>query len=444
MTTPPRQPDPSIAETGRVAAVPQEVTGQPRRVVVGRVSLAATFRALRHRNFRLFFCGQLVSLIGTWMDATAKGWLVYQLTGSKVLLGVVAAASSFPLLLFSMWGGSVADRWPKRSVLVVTQLAMMIPALALAVLVATGLVRPWHVVALAAATGLAMAFDIPCRQAFVVEMTSKDDLMNAISLNSSVFNGARVIGPALAGWLMAWAGLSVCFLINGLSYLAVIAGLLAMRLPPHVPPAQPVSTWRHAAEGLRYVGQHRGVRGLLLLLAVVGVFGWSYSVLMPAFARDVIHVGERGFGLLLSANGFGALVGALVVATLGGRLAVRLILVGGLSLFAVMLLALAWAPGLTTAMLALALGGLGLMMFFATSNTVVQTSVTDEMRGRVMGVWVLVFGGMTPIGSLIAGSLAQSFGVSIAITIGAVVCAGAVAVAHAILRSGPRRLGSAA
>ena len=215
----------------QVASVPQEVTGQPRRVVVGGVTWRDTFAALKHRNFRLFFVGQLVSLTGSWMQNTAQGWLVYQLTGSKVLLGTVAAVGSLPMLLLSVWGGSVADRHPKRTVVFFTQTGMMLLAFVFAALVGSGHIQPWHILVLAALGGVAMAFDMPARQAFMVEMTSREDLMNAVSLNSSIVNGARVVGPAVAGFLMAHVGMTWCFLLNGFSFIAVIAGLLMMRLP---------------------------------------------------------------------------------------------------------------------------------------------------------------------------------------------------------------------
>ena len=278
-----------------------------------------TFAALRHRNFRLFFFGQLISLIGTWMQNTAQSWPVYQLTGSKLLLGIVAAVGSAPMLFFSLWGGSVADRHPKRVVLLWTQSGMMVLAFVFAALVWSKLVQPWHILVLSALGGVAMAFDMPARQAFMVEMSSREDLMNALSLNSSIVNGARVAGPAVAGILIASAGLTACFVLNGLSFLAVLAGLLMMRLPTFMPPARPESNWQHALEGF---DTWPGTAGstLLLLFGIVGVFGWSYSVLMPAFASDVLRVGSREYGMLLSANGIGALCGALTVATYGDRL----------------------------------------------------------------------------------------------------------------------------
>jgi len=415
----PPRPDNRAAN---VSMVPEEITGQPRRVVSGALPWRQTFAALKHRNFRLFFFGQLISLIGTWMQNTAQGWLVYDLTKSKLLLGTVAAVGSAPMLLFSLWGGSVADRHPKRTVLLWTQSGMMVLAFVFAGLVWSGWVRPWHILVLAALGGVAMAFDMPARQAFVVEMTSREDLMNALSLNSSIVNGARVVGPAAAGILMAQAGLGTCFALNGLSFLAVLAGLLMMRLPKFVPPVQPESNWQHALDGFAYVARHRRVRTLLLLFSIVGVFGWSYSVLMPAFASDILHVGSSEFGMLLSANGIGALCGALTVATYGDRMPRRLLVFGGLGLFSLMLLLLAGTRDYYLALALLAISGWGMLLYFSTTNTLIQLSVEDGMRGRVMGIWALVFGGMMPVGGMEAGTLSHWLGVPPAVAIGAIVC----------------------
>jgi MFS family permease len=418
-------PDEQAPLPTQVASVPQEVTGQPRRVVVGGVTWRDTFAALKHRNFRLFFVGQLVSLIGSWMQNTAQGWLVYQLTGSKVLLGTVAAVGSLPMLLLSVWGGSVADRHPKRTVVFCTQTVMMLQAFVFAALVWSGHIQPGHILVLAAAGGAAMAFDMPARQSFMVEMTSREDLMNTVSLNSSIVNGARVIGPAVAGFLMAQVGMTLCFFLNGLSFLAVIAGLLMMRLPQFVPPAEPASTGRHMLEGFAYVANHRRVRTLLLLFGVVGIFGWSYSVLLPAYATDILHVGERGYGALLSANGLGALCGALTVATFGNRVRPRLMILGGLWLFSAMLLLLAVVRWYPLVLLCLAVGGWGMLLYFATTNTLIQTTVSDAMRGRVMGIWALVFGGMMPVGGLESGLVSHAIGVPWTVALGALICAGA-------------------
>ena len=413
--------------TAPIASLPPAATARPPRS--GSVSWRDTFAALKHRNFRLFFIGQLVSLIGTWMQSTAQGWLVYQLTGSKILLGTVTACGTLPMLLLSLWGGSVADRHPKRTILYYTQTGMMLTAFVFAALVAGGHIQTWQILLLAALGGVAMAFDLPARQSFMVEMTSQEDLMNAVSLNSSIVNGARVVGPAVAGILMASAGITWCFFLNGVSFIAVIAGLFLMRLPKFVPPLKPSSTGRHILEGFQYVAGHRQVRILLLLFSVVGVFGWSYLVLLPAYAADILHVGERRYGVLLGANGFGALLGALTVATFGRRVQPRRMILGGLWLFSAMLLLLAFARWYPLVLLCLVVGGWGMLLYFSTTNTLVQGSVSHAMRGRVMGIWALVFGGMMPVGGMESGLLSHAVGVPWAVAVGAVICAAAGLVA---------------
>ncbi len=430
-------PQKNRKEAIALASVPEEVTGQPRRIVLQQLTWRNTFASLRYRNFRLFFGGQLISLIGTWMQNTAQGWLVYELTGSKILLGVVAAVGSTPMMLFSVWGGSVADRYSKRRIVLCTQVSMMVFAFLFAGLVWSGRIQPWHIMILAALGGCALAFDMPARQAFMVEMTSREDLINAISLNSSIVNGARVIGPSVAGLMMARVGIGMCFFLNGLSFVAVIAGLWLMRLPRFVPPPRNSSAWAHAAEGFSYVWHHGRMRTLLILFAVVGVFGWSYSVLMPAFARDVLKVGQARYGMLLGANGIGALLGALTVASVGAHMNRRVLVLGGLGFFSAMLLLLAWVQSYYTALVLLALAGWGMLLFFSTTNTLLQTSASDEMRGRVMGIWTLVFGGTTPLGGLEAGTLSHYLGVRWAVTIGAIVCAAAGLVVWLIVRQRP-------
>ncbi|MGH7936980.1 MAG: MFS transporter, partial [Bryobacteraceae bacterium] len=362
------------------------------------------------------------------------GWLVYQLTGSKALLGIVAAAGTAPMLVFSTWGGWAADRFPKRSVLIGTQISMMILSFIMAGLVWSKAIQPWQIIVLALFGGVAMAFDMPARQSFVVEIASREDLMNAISLNSAMFNGARIVGPAVAGFLMAKVGIALCFFIDGVSFFAVLAGLLAMRLPAHVRAAAAGGALAQSLEGFRYVWHHTRVRTIFALFAIVGVFGWSYSVLMPAFARDILHLGEQGYGLLLGASGVGALIGALVTATFGSNIAPRKLAFGGVWLFSAMLLIFSFNRGLTIAMLCLAGAGFGMMLFFSTSNTTVQTIVPDEMRGRVMGIWSLIFGGMIPFGSLEAGVLAHYVGTAATLGIGAVVCAVAATVTLVVVR----------
>jgi len=428
-------PSEQTETTVPAADTPPEVVGRPRRV--GGATWRDTFAALKHRNFRLFFVGQLVSLTGTWMQATAQGWLVYQLTGSKVLLGTVAAVGTLPMLLLSLWGGSVADRHSKRTVIIITQIGMMLTAFVFAALVGSGHIQPWHILVLAALGGVAMAFDMPARQAFMVEMTSTEHLMNAVSLNSSIVNGARVIGPAVAGWLMAGVGITWCFILNGVSFIAVIVGLMMMRLPKFIPPTKPHSAGRHILEGFKYVAGHRRVRILLLLFGVVGVFGWSYAVLLPAYATDILHVGESGYGGLLSANGFGALLGALTVATWGSRVRPRLLILGGLWLFSAMLLLLAVVRWYPLVLLCLAVGGWGMLLYFSTTNTLIQSNVSNAMRGRVMGIWALVFGGMMPLGGLESGFLSHAVGVPWTIAVGALICVGAGLVTWWTVRRNP-------
>jgi MFS family permease len=421
--------------TAEVTRAPEEMTGQPRRVVVGQILLRQTFSALRHRNFRLFFTGQLVSLIGTWLQNTAQGWLVYQLTGSKWLLGVVTAVNSAPMLLFSIWGGSVADRHSKRNIVLATQTAMMMFSFIFAALVWGGHITTWQILLIAGLRGLAMAFDMPARQSFMVEMTSRGDLMNAISLNSSIVNGARVIGPSVAGFLIGQVGIAMCFFLDGLSFIAVIAGLLMMRLPKFVKPHRKSSAWEHALEGFSYVWKHGRMRRLLILFTVVGIFGWSYSVMMPAFATDVLKVGATGYGALLSANGVGALLGALTVASVGEKVNRRFLVFGGLGIFSAMLMLLSLVTNFQLALICLAIGGWGMLLFFSTTNTLLQTDSSDEMRGRVMGVWALIFGGMMPVGGLESGLVSQHFGVRWTIAIGAIVCAAAALVMWIIVRA---------
>jgi len=425
-----------------IVRAPEEVTGQPRRLVLGELMLRQTFSALRHRNFRLFFTGQLISLIGTWMQNTAQGLLVYELTHSEWWLGLVTAVNTLPMLLFSIWGGSMADQHAKRTIVLWTQTAMMVLAFAFAALVWSGQITTWEILVIAGFRGLAMAFDMPARQAFMVEMTSREDLMNAISLNSSIVNAARVIGPSVAALLIVRVGMAMCFFLDGVSYLAVIASLLMMRLPKFVKPQRPDSAWAHVMEGFSYVWSNRRMKTLLLLFAIVGIFGWSYSVLMPAFAKEVLHTGAAGYGALLTANGVGALVGALTVASLGHKVSRRTLVFGGLWLFSAMLLLLAVTENFYVALVLLAIGGWGMMLFFSTINTMLQLDASNEMRGRVMSIWALVFGGMMPIGGLEAGAVSHAIGlrwtpavgVRSTVAIGAVACALAALVTLRIVK----------
>ena len=364
------------------------------------------FRALRHRNFRVFWTGQLISLIGTWMQSISQGYLVYDLTHSAYMLGVVTALGTLPVLLFTLFGGVLADRLPKRSLLVATQSASALLALILGLLVVSGKVQVWEVLALATVLGVVNAIDVPTRQSFVVELVGRRDLLNAIALNSSIFNGARIVGPAVAGLLVLRFGIGVPFLLNAASYLAVIAGLLAMRLAPHVADKHPEPALRRLADGLRYIRDDLSVRTVLTVLGLASLLAFNYPALMPAFAREDLRQGAAGYSLLYSALGVGALAGGLTLATFGERLPRARLFWAGAFLFPLLEIVFALARTLPLAMAALVVMGFFMIMFTAGANTLVQMLTPDGLRGRVMGVYSLVFLGSAPFGSFLAGLVA--------------------------------------
>jgi MFS family permease len=403
--------------------------------------LPATFAALRHRNFRLFFGGQLLSLVGTWMQSVAQGWLVLQLSNSALMLGFVGAASSLPILALSFLGGTLADRHDKRRLLIITQTAAMLLAFGLWALVAAGLARTWHVVAMAFGLGTVMALDVPARQAFVVEMVGKEDLVNAIALNSSVFNAARMIGPALAGILIAEAGTANCFLINGLSFLAVIAALAMMNptLLNGRGHTRHVGLRDGAAEMRRFLAGNRPQLLVLALTAVLSICILPYAVLMPIMARDVLGVGARGLGFLMSATGVGALAGALTVATFGGRGSRTGWLFGPSLLAAAAMLAFSLSRRYPLSLALLFFVGFGIVCQATTSNGFLQLSVPDALRGRMMALFGIFFLGMMPLGNLVAGFVAHLSGAPLALGLGAVV-SGVVSLAMLALSPHMRRL----
>jgi MFS family permease len=385
----------------------------------------------------------MVSLIGTWTQVIARSWLVYQLaanTGQQGFwLGMVGVASSVPVLVLSLYAGVISDRVSKWRIIVTTQAASMILALILAALTFTGVVQIWHVLAISVLLGVVNAFDAPSRQAFVVEMVGKDDLVNAVALNSTVFNAARVLGPSIAGILLAVVGPAVCFLINGLSYIAVLIGLLMMHLPAFQPTPQTESAWRKLKEGLGYIRGDAVVLALLVLVGVNSFFGMTYSTLAPIFADNVLHAGESGYGLLMGAAGIGALIGALNLAVQSGRSEVRrgrLILSGG-AVFSVALAGFALSGNFLLSLVMLAGVGWSMISLNATTNTVIQTSTPDHLRGRVMSVYALLFLGIAPAGSLLAGFLTDLWGAPAALFLNAVICGLTV---FAIWRWQPRLL----
>ncbi len=402
--------------------------------------LPPTFAALSHRNFQLYFGGQLISVAGTWMQAVAQQWLVYQISKSELTLGLVAFASAVPALLFTPWGGVVVDRVPKRTLLVATQSTAMLLAFILAALAFNHVVQVWHVVLLAAGLGLVNAFDGPGRQAFVVEMVGKHDMPNAIAMNSTMFNLARVFGPALGGLAYAGLGPGWCFLLNGLSFLAVIGGLLAMQVPPHQPKPRVGSPLSQLAGGLRYVRGKTDLSGLILLALIFSLFGLSYSTLLPAFVDQVLRRGAADFGLINAATGLGAVTGALLIATYGESRGRRGQWLAMASLgFPLVLLAFANMP-LFIPSLVLAYGlGLGFMIQFTLINTLLQTRVDDQMRGRVLSLYTITFFGVAPLGYLAIGALAQTWGLSLTISLNAI-AAGALGMALLAVNPQIRRL----
>jgi len=379
-----------------------------------------TFAALRHRNFQLYFGGQLISNAGTWMQVIAQGWLVYQLTHSDLALGIVGFAAAVPALIVSPWGGVVVDRVPKRTLLIITQASAMLLAFILAVLSFTNVVQEWHIILLAGGIGLVNAFDGPGRQAFVVEMVGRDDLSNAIALNSLMVNSARVIGPALGGILLAVVGAAWCFTINGISFLAVIIGLWAMQVKPHQPLHLMESPWKQLVGGIQYASKQIDLGGLLLLSLVFSIFGISYATVLPAFIEQVLHQGADAYGWVNAAIGFGAVTGAFMIANQHGQSWRGLWLVIAGIAFPIVLGAFAFMP-IYSVSLILAFGlGVGFMVQFTMINTLLQTRVEDQLRGRLMALYTLTFFGFAPLGNLAIGVLAQSIGLSDSILIFAI------------------------
>jgi len=384
--------------------------------------LPKVFRALAHRNFRLFAGGQLLSLTGTWMQNAAQSWLVYRLTGSSLLLGTVSFASQIPIFLLSPLGGAAADRYNRRRVVIGTQVSAMVLALLLAGLTLSGRVQIWHIVTLALLGGVVQAFDTPARQSLFVELVGPQDLLNAIALNSSMFNTARMLGPAVAGVVVASAGEGWCFLANAISYLAVIAGLLMMRLAPSAAPASQGRMGAELLEGFRFAWQAETIRTLLFMLGISSLLGSPYVVLLPVFARDVLGGGPRTLGWLMGAVGLGALVGALSVAAKTGVRGLGRTVRYASAGFGVSLLAFSMSRRLEISILLLVPTGFSLMTQMACSNTLIQTTVPDRIRGRVMALYSMMIMGMAPFGALLAGFLAQHLGAPATVALGGAAC----------------------
>jgi MFS family permease len=384
--------------------------------------VSTRFRALQHRNFQLFFAGQFLSLIGTWMQSTAQLWLVYKLTKSVALLGVFGFANQIPILLLASVGGYVGDRYNRHRSVIWTQTAALLLAFALAALTLLGVVRVWEIILIAFLAGIVNAFDVPIRQAFLVQMVGKEDLGNAIALNSSIFNGARVVGPAIAGFAIARIGEGWCFFVNGISFLAVIVALLMMRIDPIKVRPSDGSPLQKLVQGFRFAMSDRPIRSALLLLSLLSLLGLQYPVFLPIFATEILHRGARGFGLLMSFAGVGAVFGALHFAARTNyagfaRWIAATSIMCGLALILFSQSRIFWLSAAT-----LLVVGFAVTSQMAATNTVVQMRVPDELRSRIMAVYATMFMGVQPIGALIAGGVAKRIGAAHALALFGTVC----------------------
>lgn len=376
------------------------------------IKMGDSFPALKHRNFRLFWFGQMVSLIGTWMQNIGQGWLVLKLTNSAFLLGVVSALQFLPVLLFSLFAGVIIDRFPKRRLLLFTQTSLMISAFILATLTAFRIIAYWEILLLATFTGLINTIDTPTRQAFIIDLVGKSDLMNAIALNSSIFNAARIIGPGIAGLLIGKLGYAICFYLNAASFIAVIVGIIFINVEGIASKASELKNniFADLKEGLKYIRNTPIITMTVLMIAVLSTFSMNFNILVPVFAKNILHQEATGYGFLMSAMGTGALVGALTLASISGKGVKPIYLFGGGLGLGLFQLFLGIQSNYISTVILLALCGWFMITFSASANTTIQLNTDDEFRGRVMSIYSLVFGGVTPIGAMYAGSLAQKFG----------------------------------
>jgi MFS family permease len=380
--------------------------------------LPVALRAFRYRDFRLFWGGQLISLVGTWMQSVGQAWVVLEITGSPFKLGVITALQFGPMLFLSFLAGALADRVPKRRLLLLTQSALMLQAFALAALDWAGHIQYWHVAVLATVYGIANTLDLPARQSFVVQIVGKNDLINAIALNSAVFNGARVVGPAVAGLLVARYGVAVAFLLNGLSFLGVIGALLAIHNEGEPRPRAGDSLGQEILQGLRYAWETPLIVLILAFMLVTSLFVVNFGVVVPLVAREALHEGAHGFGLLMASLGVGAVIGSGALALVGRGRAPVWLLAGAALIDAVGLMALGFVRHFWVAAVLLGVMGFAMIVFMASSNTTLQVTVPDALRGRLMGLYAFVFVGMNPFGALFIGSVAEKWGVRVACVVG--------------------------
>jgi MFS family permease len=383
-----------------------------------RATIADRFRSLRHRDFRLFWSGQLVSLMGTWMQTVAQGWLMHRLTDSPAMLGLLGFAQFIPVTIFSLFAGVLADRMDKRKLIFITQSFAMLQAVAMALVVTLGVVQPWMILVLAFMLGTVNAFDLPGRQSYFIEMVGRDDLSNAIALNSAAFNIARVLGPAVAGILVGWVGEQACFWVNAASFVAVIASLMMIRTPSRPTVVGGLrETVETLGEGIRYALDVAPIRNLLLLLGFAAGFGFQYMVLLPVYARDVLHVGPREFGLMVSTFGLGSLLAAVAMTRRMDRWTLRRSLLVGLLASGIGMAVFAWSRSLALTLAMGLMAGYGLITYVATTNMLLQLTTEDRFRGRIMSLYTFMFIGTSPFGALLCGWIAQRWGAPPATTL---------------------------
>ena len=385
--------------------------------------LRLIFRALYHRNYRLFFGGQGISLIGTWMQQIAMSWLVYRMTNSAFLLGLIGFSSQICSFFFSPFAGVLSDRWNRHHILVATQSLAMVQAFILATLTLTGTITVHHIFILALFLGFVNAFDMPNRQAFVVEMVEKrEDLGNAIALNSFLFNGARLVGPSIGGILISILGEGICFLLNGVSFLAVIIALLAMKMTSNKREVEKTRVLQGLKEGFAYAFGFPPIRSIIFFLGWISLVGMAYTTLVPVFAKDILHGGSQTYGFLMAASGMGAVIGAVYLASRRSVLGLGRIIAIASGIFGIGLISFSLSHVLWLSLFLLMLTGFGMMVHMASSNTILQTMVDDDKRGRVMSLYVMSFMGMAPFGSLLGGSLASKIGAPYTLIIGGAFC----------------------
>ena len=379
--------------------------------MTGTSTIKQVLRSLRHRNYRLFFGGQGISLVGTWMQQIALGWLVYRLTDSAFLLGLVSFAGQIPTFILASLAGVLADRYNRHKILIITQTLAMIQASILAVLTLTHTIQIWHIIFLSVFAGIVNAFDLPTRQSFVIELVdNKSDLSNAIALNSSMFNSARLVGPTIAGILISILGEGLCFLLNAISFIAVITALMMMNIVPKIGTIKKEKVLKGLKEGLRYAYNFKAIKVLLLFLGLVSLTGAPYTVLMPIFAKDILKGNANTLGFLFGAVGIGALVGAVYLASRKSVLGLGKWIAISSIIFAFGLILFSFSQNYILSIILMLFTGFGMMVQMASTQTLLQTLVDDDKRGRVMSLYVMAFMGTAPIGSLIAGTLASKFG----------------------------------